>query len=150
MASQRSIERKLSSQFWVQRDSHLDQNHEAPVLLPTGYLYSAAVVSNTPKLFLKSLKVLIVCRSSSRGFCFCEKAVFNSHYSEFVFFVLSDCFRTNQRLRRKPCLTTVCWKTSTLMRSSWEKKMWQKVRCPSHEWQKTTKGVCAGDNNESF
>lgn len=46
----------------------------------------------------------------------------------FVFFVLSGCFRANQRLHEKLCLRTACWKTSTLMRSSWEKKILQRVR----------------------
>lgn len=47
-------------------------------------------------------------------------------------FVLSDCFRTNQRLHGRLCLRTVCLKTLTLMRSSSEKRMWRKVRWDYH------------------
>lgn len=69
-----------------------------------------------------------VYRSNSRWFSFSEKAVFVAP-TVCLCFVLSDCFRANQRLRAKLCLRTVCWKTLILMRSSWEKKVLQRVRC---------------------
>ena len=98
------------------------------LLLPTDDLY-AVYSFKQAYIVSDSLKVLMEFIDPIPDGCAFVRKQFLFPLQRVCVFVLSDCFRAKQRLRGRFCLRTVCWKTSTLMRNSWEKKTLQRVRC---------------------